>query len=103
MSQLETLRELMPWLWPKDNPGVRLRVALALASLMLAKAVTVAVPFFYKHAVDLLSEQGAPRSVLVAVFMVIAYGVGRILMVAFAQLRDWLFAEVGQGAVRRRR
>ncbi len=101
MSQLETLRELMPWLWPKDNPGVRLRVALALASLMLAKAVTVAVPFFYKHAVDLLSEQGAPRSVLVAVFMVIAYGVGRILMVAFAQLRDWLFAEVGQGAVRK--
>ncbi len=101
MSQLETLRELMPWLWPKDNPGVRLRVALALASLMLAKAITVAVPFFYKHAVDLLSEQGAPRSVLVAVFMVIAYGVGRILMVAFAQLRDWLFAEVGQGAVRK--
>jgi len=101
MSQLETLRELMPWLWPKDNPGVRLRVALALASLMLAKAVTVAVPFFYKHAVDLLSGQGAPQTVLAAVFMVIAYGVGRILMVAFAQLRDWLFAEVGQGAVRK--
>ncbi len=101
MSQLETLRELMPWLWPKNNPGVRLRVALALASLMLAKAVTVAVPFFYKHAVDLLSEQGAPQTVLVPVFMVIAYGVGRVLMVAFAQLRDWLFAEVGQGAVRK--
>ena len=101
MSQLETLRELMPWLWPKDNPGVRLRVALALASLMLAKAITVAVPFFYKHAVDLLSEKGTPQTVLVPVFLVIAYGVGRVLMVAFAQLRDWLFAEVGQGAVRK--
>ncbi len=101
MSQLETLRELMPWLWPKDNPGVRLRVALALASLILAKAITVSVPFFYKHAVDLLSEKGAPQSVLVPVFLVIAYGIGRILMVAFAQLRDWLFAEVGQGAVRK--
>ncbi len=101
MSQLETLRELMPWLWPKDNPGVRLRVTLALASLMLAKAITVAVPFFYKHAVDLLSEKGAPQTVLVPVFMVIAYGIGRILMVVFAQMRDWLFAEVGQGAVRK--
>ncbi len=101
MSQLETLRELMPWLWPKDNPGVRLRVALALASLMLAKAITVTVPFFYKHAVDLLSGKGVSESVLVPVFLVIAYGVGRILMVAFAQLRDWLFAEVGQGAVRK--
>ncbi len=101
MSQLETLRELMPWLWPKDNPGVRLRVVLALASLILAKAITVAVPFFYKHAVDLLSEQGAPQTVLVPVFLVIAYGMGRVLMVAFAQLRDWLFAEVGQGAVRK--
>ncbi len=101
MSQLETLRELMPWLWPKDNPGVRMRVALALASLMLAKAITVAVPFFYKHAVDLLSEKGAPQTVLVPVFMVIAYGVGRVLMVVFAQMRDWLFAEVGQGAVRK--
>lgn len=104
ISQLETLRQLLPWLWPKDRPDIRLRVVLAMASLVLAKLITVAVPYAYKHAVDALTAIAENRAVAFAaapVFLVIAYGVGRILMVAFAQMRDWLFAEVGQGAVRR--
>jgi len=110
-GQLATLRRLLPWLWPRDQPMVRLRVVLAMASLVLAKAVTVMVPFSYKLAVDALSagggggeggEGGGVSGLLAApLFLVIAYGVGRVLMVVFAQLRDWLFAEVGQGAVRR--
>ncbi len=98
-----TLRRLFGYLWPKDQPGKRIRVALAMASLILAKIITVLVPFAYKYAVDALS--GLPNATAwqfaaVPVFLVIAYGVGRVLMVAFAQLRDWFFAEVGQGAVR---
>ncbi len=110
-GQLATLRRLLPWLWPRNQPMVRLRVVLAMASLVLAKAVTVMVPFSYKLAVDALSagggggeggEGGGVSGLLAApLFLVIAYGVGRVLMVVFAQLRDWLFAEVGQGAVRR--
>ncbi len=106
MSQMQTLRRLFPYLWPKNDFATRARVVLAMSSLLLAKAITVAVPFFYKEAVDALSNaatgQAAARHFLLApVFLVIAYGAGRILMVAFAQLRDWLFAEVGQAAVRR--
>ena len=98
-----TLRRLFRYLWPKDQPGKRIRVVLAMASLILAKVITVLVPFAYKYAVDALS--GLPNGkalqfAAVPVFLVIAYGVGRVLMVAFAQLRDWFFAEVGQGAVR---
>ncbi len=100
MSQMQTLRELFPYLWPKDRPAARLRVIAAMSALLLAKAITVAVPFAYKHAVDALGRAGAPDLVTVPVFLIIAYGAGRILMVAFAQLRDWFFAEVGQGAVR---
>ncbi len=100
MSQMQTLRTLFPYLWPAERPAMRLRVVLAMSALLLAKAITVAVPFAYKQAVDALSRAGAPEIVTVPVFLIIAYGAGRILMVAFAQLRDWFFAEVGQGAVR---
>ena len=41
-----------------------------------------------------------PALVVVPVFMILAYGVGRVMMVAFAQLRDAIFAKVGQRAVR---
>ncbi len=106
LGVMPTLLRLFGYLWSKDRPGQRLRVVLAMASLLLAKVITVAVPFAYKHAVDALSalppEQArAAQFVAVPLFMVIAYGVGRVLMVAFAQLRDWFFAEVGQAAVRR--
>ena len=98
-----TLRRLFRYLWPKDRPEQRVRVVLAMASLIMAKIVTVLVPFAYKYAVDALS--GLPNApalqfAAVPVFLVVAYGVGRVLMVAFAQLRDWFFAEVGQAAVR---
>ena len=99
-----TLARLLRYLWPKDRPGQRLRVALAMASLILAKVITVLVPFAYKYAVDALSRLPNAQALQLAavpVFLVVAYGVGRVLMVAFAQLRDWLFAEVGQAAVRR--
>ncbi len=103
LGQLGTLRELLPYLWPPGRWDMRARVLLALGALILAKVITVLVPFAYKHAVDALSAwpQGqALRLAAVPVMLVVAYGVGRVLMVAFAQLRDYLFAEVGQGAVR---
>ncbi|WP_293209888.1 ABC transporter ATP-binding protein/permease, partial [Parvibaculum sp.] len=55
----------------------------------------------YKEAVDRLSpETVAEAAVLVPVMLIVAYGVGRIMMVALAQLRDAVFAKVGQNAVR---
>ena len=99
LGQLGTLKKLMPYLWPRARPDMRLRVVLAMAALVLAKVITVLVPFAYKYAVDALSTPQA-RWLAAPVMLVVAYGVGRVLMVAFAQLRDWLFAEVGQGAVR---
>lgn len=96
-----TLAALLPHLWPKDDWDIRVRVILALTVLVIAKGVTVYAPFFYKDAVDALTATD-PRLGVVAVpvFMVVAYGVARILMIALAQLRDAFFAKVGQRAVR---
>jgi len=54
-GDLESLRALLPYLWPRDNFGLRARVALSMGLLGLAKITTVAVPVILKYAVDALS------------------------------------------------
>lgn len=96
-----TLASVLPRLWPAGRPDLHTRVVVAMVALIGAKAVTVYVPFLYKEAVDRLSpETAAAAAVIVPVALIVAYGVGRILMVALAQLRDAVFAKVGQNAVR---
>jgi ATP-binding cassette subfamily B protein len=106
-EQIATIRAVLPYLWPPGRFDLKLRVVFALVCLVLAKVVTVLTPFAFKYAVDGLtgaksSAAANPEVLLIAgpIAMVIAYGVGRIAMVAFAQLRDALFAKVGQSAVR---
>ena len=97
---LRTIRTLLPYLWPKGEPELRLRVVLALTCLLAAKAATVYVPILYKRAVDILAPED-PGVVLVPVALIVAYGVVRVASAAFAELRDALFAKVGQRAIRR--
>lgn len=108
-GHMETLRGILPYLWPQGRSDLRWRVVLAMLALVVAKVVTVATPFAYKAAVDALapvSEEGpaattAAAIVAVPVALILAYGAGRVFMVVFAQLREGLFASVGQNAVRR--
>src|SRR5687767_2835731 len=108
-EQIATLKAVLPYLWPIGRPDLKRRVVLALLSLVLAKVITVLTPFAFKYAVDALTgpQPQASTAVTSSVLllagpfaMVAAYGVGRIMMVVFAQLRDALFAKVGQSAVR---
>ncbi|WP_293344016.1 ABC transporter ATP-binding protein/permease [Parvibaculum sp.] len=92
---------MLPRLWPEGRADLRARVVFALLALVAAKGVTVYVPFLYKYAVDALSpETVAAAALVVPVMLIVGYGVGRILMIALAQLRDAIFAKVGQNAVR---
>lgn len=97
--QYKTLLLLLPYLWPRGNLEIRGRVLLAMVFLIGAKAATVYVPFLYKEAVDLLSVTATPIIAL-PVGLLLAYGLVRLLMVAFAQLRDAVFAKVAQRAIR---
>lgn len=100
-NAVRTLVNMLPRLWPEGRADLRARVVFALLALVAAKGVTVYVPFLYKYAVDALSpETVAAAAVVVPVMLIVGYGVGRILMIALAQLRDAIFAKVGQNAVR---
>lgn len=93
------LGSLLPYLWPKGAPGTKLRVVAALLCLALAKAAIVYVPMLYKEAVDALGGAGG-LPVVVPVGAIVGYGIVRVLSIAFAELRDAIFAKVGQRAIR---
>jgi len=100
------IRKVGPYLWPADDRGARVRVTIAMTALLLAKIATVVTPVFFKAAVDALApEQGeaSPAWMLGAgaVGATLAYGFLRFAGVGFGQLRDAVFAPVGQSALRR--
>jgi len=103
------LRELLPYVWPADRPDLRWRVVFALLALVVAKAITLAVPIAYKQVVDWLTGHASGAGIAnvsaiglaaLPAMLIIAYGVGRVLMVLFAQFRDIWFTVVAQHAVR---
>ncbi|MEN6541860.1 ABC transporter ATP-binding protein/permease [Parvibaculum sp.] len=99
--RIETLRSFAPYMWPKGRPDLRMRVVWALLLLVAAKAITVYVPFLYRDATNVLAPKVGTGAVLaVPLGLLVAYGLGRIMMVALAQLRDGVFAKVSQNAVR---
>ena len=59
-SGMRTIRKAAPYLWPRGNPGLKLRVVLALAALLISKLIAVYVPVLYKGAVDGLANEGVP-------------------------------------------
>ncbi len=97
-AHFQTLKSMLPYVWPKDRPSLRLRVVIALGLLAVAKAVTVYTPFLLKGAVDTLTT--TEIAIVVPVGFIAAYGLARVLSQAFAELRDWIFAKVGQHAIR---
>ncbi|MCR9114627.1 MAG: ABC transporter transmembrane domain-containing protein, partial [Rhodobacteraceae bacterium] len=98
-----TIRRVAPYLWPEGQGWVKRRVIFALIALFVAKVVAVGTPFFYKAAVDALAgEAGSDAWMLAfgAVGLTVAYGMARLMNVGFQQLRDVIFARVGQRALR---
>jgi ATP-binding cassette subfamily B protein len=101
-----TLSQLWPYMWPDGRPDLKMRVVLSMAALVLAKVITVLVPYLYAFATDALAPKtNVPEPTLMwltyPVAMVVAYNVGRILLNGFNNLRDGLFSNVSQHAVRR--
>jgi ATP-binding cassette subfamily B protein len=106
-SHWAVFKGLLPFVWPKDRSDLRARVVAAFGVLVVAKLVTVAVPIFYKDATDRLTALAGSGAVdagtglaLGVGMLILAYGTGRVLMMVLTQIRDVIFTEVGQNAVR---
>lgn len=104
-NPMQTLINLWPYMWPQGRPDLKMRVVWATIFLIVAKLVLIAVPYFFKWATDALNGKLdmaglVPVFLLGAVALVIAYNFTRLVQVGLNQLRDALFASVGQHAVR---
>ena len=102
---VQTVRNLGPYLGPAGRADLKLRVLWAMIFLILAKIVLLSVPYFFKWSTDALSGKldatGSMAAFAMAVLTLIAaYNIARIVQAGFNQLRDTLFASVGQYAVR---
>ncbi|PLU45999.1 ABCB family ABC transporter ATP-binding protein/permease [Sinorhizobium medicae] len=104
-NPIETIANLWPYMWPADRLDLKLRVVWATVILVIAKAVLILVPYFFKWATDALNNKPEalgflPVFLTGAVMLVLAYNFARLLQAGLNQLRDALFASVGQHAVR---
>ena len=105
-SMWRTVRGFWPYLWPEDRADLRMRIIWATLLLVLAKLVTIAVPYTFKWATDALAPfliSGASDWWLISipVVLTIVYGLTRALMALLTQVRDALFAAVAMHSVRR--
>ncbi|XP_024393646.1 ABC transporter B family member 25, mitochondrial isoform X1 [Physcomitrium patens] len=109
VADARILRSLASYLWPKDNPEFRRRVAFALILLVGSKVLNVQVPFMFKYAVDALSTAaGATGATAVAssllfvtpTAVLLGYGIARTGASACNELRNSVFAKVAQGTIR---
>jgi ABC-type transport system involved in Fe-S cluster assembly fused permease/ATPase subunit len=97
-SDWKTLGKLLPYVWQW-----RWRVLVALACLVAAKLANIGVPLLLKHLVDALSlKPGDPRAVLVVpVAILVGYGLLRLSITLFTELREFLFYPVAARIARR--
>lgn len=102
----DTLNFLWPYIWPKGRFDLRLQVIFALLAMVFGKVVTVLIPYTYKWATNAFDIELKPDagiwSLMIAspIIMVVAYNMARLVSNSLNQLRDALFAAVGQHAVR---
>jgi len=103
-SLLSTVRNLWGYMWPEGRPDLKTRVVLAIAALLVSKVATTLAPFAYKGIIDTLGQTGGNQALImgiaVPIVLVVAFGVANVVDAGFQQLRDVLFASVGQNAVR---
>ncbi|MDH4234712.1 MAG: ABC transporter transmembrane domain-containing protein, partial [Gallionella sp.] len=90
----QTIRSLFPYLWE-----FKWRVFIALSLLVLSKLANVSVPLVLKEIIDAMDKSQAVLAI--PVFLIIGYGVLRMLSTVFGELRDAVFAKATQRAIRR--
>ena len=104
------LRALWPFLWPDDRPDLKNTVMWSLVLIVVAKLVTVTVPYTLKWATDALvaasggdvpSNETLSWLVGAPVMAAIVYGLSRIAMALLVQVREGMFAKVAMHAVRK--
>ena len=94
-SDIHTLKRLAPYLWQ-----YKYRVCLALCFMVGAKVANVGVPILLKDLVDQMTPHPNLGPLVVPLALLLAYGLLRLSVSVFTELRELVFAKATQGAAR---
>ncbi|KAJ3192145.1 Iron-sulfur clusters transporter atm1, mitochondrial [Irineochytrium annulatum] len=101
-ADLRILKQLTKYLWPKGEWGIKARVIVAFGMLFAGKILSVYVPILFKHIVDALNITPNPSLTVLTVAgaALIGYGAARLGTVFFQEIRNAVFGQVAQKAIR---
>lgn len=91
---------MLKYLWPEDNPRLRLYLVLSLVFMFFGKWFNLRVPFILQYALDSIKKTPT-NSFHIVQRSFIMYGLARALSVGFAELKTCLFVRVSQDVLRR--
>ncbi|KAJ1739686.1 Iron-sulfur clusters transporter atm1, mitochondrial [Coemansia sp. RSA 989] len=94
---------MFKYVWPRDDWATKSRVIAALFLMLGSKLLNVQVPIIFKNVIDTLNiDVAATGGTLstVATAMLIGYGAARLGATALQELRNAVFANVQQSAIR---
>ncbi|MEQ1589812.1 MAG: ABC transporter transmembrane domain-containing protein, partial [Gallionella sp.] len=93
-SDWQTILTLLPYMGE-----FKWRVTIAMSLLVMSKLANVSVPLVLKDIIDAMNP--AQAALAIPVSLIVAYGVLRLMSTLFGELRDAVFANVTQRAIRR--
>jgi ATP-binding cassette subfamily B protein len=97
----QTIRSLLPYLWPRGDHVAHARVIVATFCLVAAKLATVYVPVIYGRTIDALAPKtGTAATLTLPIALIVAYALTRVASSGFGELRDAVFSAVQQRAAR---
>ncbi|OON13946.1 ABC transporter, ATP-binding protein [Opisthorchis viverrini] len=104
LSDWYIVSKLLSYIWPADQPRIRLRVVAALSLLLSAKLVNVLVPFVFKYAIDCYSGNvpvflADIHPATAATATLLCYGIFRATSSGLNELRTAVFAKAAQSSI----
>ena len=100
-ADLKAIGVVMPYLWPRDEPAMRLRVILSVGVLILTAIMNALLPVLFSIAIDRLTPSGTSLLVVAPVALLLGYGFIFWFSRSLNELRWILFGPLEQ-RVRRR-
>lgn len=91
-SGWSTLFELLSYLWPKHQPMMRFQLIGATLLMIVAKVSALGIPYLYSKVVDILSKTNGQDLIYIPLWLILGYGIIRILSSLCSELKDTVFA-----------
>ncbi|NNU16280.1 ABC transporter ATP-binding protein/permease [Parvularcula sp. ZS-1/3] len=100
-EQISNLGLLFPYLWKEGRPWFKVRIVLSIVVIILGSFITVQAPLVLADGINRIAEQDLTQGIIASVMgFIVGYGLLRFLSAAIPNLREFLFAKVGQTAQR---